>query len=136
MSRLRAYSRNAFVKAVFLSALTGWAAIGSVVFWADGNPATSLEMVLWFWMTALFIALLSAWVFVAPVLWLAMRKPISWTRAAILGAAVLVCPMLIFVAVFSPQGQPYTVELGLVLGVLGALMATLVRAVIGPGDAP
>ena len=115
---------------------------------------------------ALVIALIIAWVFVAPALAYAMRKPASWLRAAAWGGCVAAGIALVGFAlatvqrlkaqadptfdytigggnyvrdvdgVLTPYGWWVVVQTNSLFIVLGVCIALVVRAVIGPGRTP
>lgn len=153
----KAYSRKQWFWAVNLSAALG--AIGFLVPSALQQPISALVAFPY----ALIVALVVAWVFVAPLMALAMRKPRSWTDAVRWGggtaAAIAIAGFVIahigrlraqsdptfhsrlgggdyvreIDGVLTPYGWLIVVQNNVLFVMLGIAIALVLRAVFGGG---
>ena len=156
----RAYSTRQWFWAVNLSAALG--AVGSLLPAAAKAPLQATMLFPY----ALVVALIIAWVFVAPALAYAMRKPASWLRTATLGGGTAASIALVGFAIatgrrlraqadpsyyyqlgggeyvrdvdgiLTPYGWWVIIQNNLLFVALGVLVALIVRSVIGPGKMP
>lgn len=158
---LFAYSRKEWARAVNLSALFGWAAVSCPFVFETGLGLLPYAAVF-----GLPVAFLACWLIAAPILKRLMRRPISWRQAAIWGAAIAITIRISGIVIgvlhglfgsltgrFSSQigggdfvrsidGIPTLCGWIVILrslafvALFGALIALILRAVIGPGKNP
>ncbi|MDA7964725.1 hypothetical protein [Ruegeria sp.] len=157
------YSRRDFARAVNLSAVFGWAGVTFVALSDYLEHAQHfgdvLWMLPWYALVGLPIALLTCWLLLAPILWLLMRKGMSYYRAAYCGAGVGSTFAILGIAFSrywdwrssSDQARNYRIggdgvdvalrpdELGIMVLIsagfilICVLSALLVRVILGPG---
>lgn len=107
MDKDRAYTRQDFVRAVNVSALLGWLAVaGPIMAIETFSWPSALAIVIVLPVVAVMglpIAFTACWMVGAPILWRAMRYPMSWVAAACWGAFISSL-MLVVVAIMANGG--------------------------------
>lgn len=137
-----AYSRKSWVAAVNLSALLGWLLINIVILigTSGSNLADVLAWFLWAGIVGLPIAFGICWIFVAPFVGLAMRRPLSWRASMIWGAAAAstmtgLIVVFAYIAGLIWTSAPISVRATQMVVVMvgGVFIGAFLRFVIGDG---
>ena len=81
---MEAYTRSVRIKAINWASLVGWAVFASDYLFQTRNPFGLVFFALY----GLPISFALVWLLAAPVVWYAMRRPVSWLGAVALGAGV------------------------------------------------
>ena len=84
MADQRAYSPKDLRRAVNLAAFLGWSFFAGFISLETFNPL----ILPWVALFGLPIAFGCAWLIGAPLLWRMMKRPITWTQAALGGGAI------------------------------------------------
>ena len=130
MGKQHAYTAKQFVAAVSLTAVIGWAAVTTLLVIAESSSSALWPYILVGFPTAFIVT----WLFIGPILWVMMRKPIGWVKAAGAGVTAALAGSTAVLGLVFPEGWEFVVEVGVVACLLGGLIAVLVRAVMGPGN--
>lgn len=160
MSGARAYTNRQFALAVTLAAVLGWAA-----FCTPLVVAGPVGMLAWYAAIGLPIALGGCWAVGGPILWRLMARPVGWARAGLWGGGIAAILVAISIAIgrfvgwrmsrnpnsssqigggdhvqsvdgiLTTFGWFVLAQRTALFVLLGAAVALIVRAVIGPGRA-
>ncbi|WP_422372310.1 hypothetical protein [Hoeflea sp.] len=162
MAAPQAYTQKKLYWAVNLSAFLGWLIVVAYLTYPQSDPGIWLMSAI----IGLPVSYLVSWSVVAPTLRKIMRHPISWARAAYSGAKVslLIATMAILIGRFlgwlesispnissqvgggdrirsidgilTPYGWLMLAQSTVLFILGGVAIALILRAVIGPGEAP
>lgn len=152
------YTRSQWVQSVNISAVLGW-----MIFAAPMVGAVGPVILPWVAFFGLPIAFVLCWVFAAPLLSIAMRRPVSWLGAARWGATISGVMASVVIlhgrvrgyqksqnphlhsqlgggdyireidGILTPYGWQVLAQNTVIFVCFGIFIALIVRAIIGPG---
>ena len=159
MEGKRAYTKRDWRQAVNASAFFGWLLISAPFVFQVG-----IGLIPWVAAIGLPIAFISCWVIAAPMLWYAMRKPISWLLAVAWGATISATMAVVYIVasrlnglrisqdptydfqlgggkfireidgILTPYGWWVLLQNTALFIIFGVLVGLLIRAIIGSGQ--